>query len=621
MTRRISAALLAAVLSLSLLVPISAATTGVEEASQVVNALGIMVGDESGDFMLNRSVTRAEFITMALKATPNGEQIGAASTSPFSDVPYTHWAAGYVQAGVAAGLITGYTDGTFRPNQQITLAEGATIVLQLLGYTPADFSGAYPTAQMAMFNSLKLGDGVSSTNYNLPLTRRDSMYIFYNLLSAKGKTGTPYLNTLGYSLNAAGQVDRLAIINAAMDGPVVVQSGWESSIPFSTSTAKVYRAGKASTLSAIQSNDVVYWCKPMKTLWAYSEKATGAIQGLTPSSSSPSAVTVAGKTYAIETSAVAYALSDLGQYSVGDSVTLLLGRDGGVAAVAGPGIASATEVVGVVTTLGTGAYSDGVGGTYFADTVTLTATNGQSYSYEWKSSSFKVGNLVQVNTTSEGDVTLKRLSSSSTSGKVSSDGAKLGSDAFASDVEILDVYEGIAVRVYPSRLAGMSLTSSNVSWHEKNSKGEISRLILSDATGDMHHFGVMVKISDIPVDLSTSYHAYQYVLSGTPGVLPQSNTRYPVKVGPFVLKGELASPKSMTSLTSVKVGQISGNQLTASGQKYTMDDNVQVYVKDKDDYTLSTLAKVQGDDDYTLTGWYDKAESAGGRIRVIVATK
>ena len=134
----------------------SATVPAQQEVTQVVNALGIMVGDSQGNMQLDRTVTRAEFITMAVKASPNGDQVGEASTSPYPDVPYTHWAAGFVEAGVAAGLITGYSDGTFRPSNQITLAEGVTIILQLLGYSNEDFSGAYPTPQMALYHSLKL---------------------------------------------------------------------------------------------------------------------------------------------------------------------------------------------------------------------------------------------------------------------------------------------------------------------------------------------------------------------------------------------------------------------------------------------------------------------------------
>ena len=46
------------------------------------------------------------------------------------------------------------------------------------------------------------------------LTRQDTLYLFYNLLSTNTKEGTPYINKLGYSLNAAGEVDRVALVNA-----------------------------------------------------------------------------------------------------------------------------------------------------------------------------------------------------------------------------------------------------------------------------------------------------------------------------------------------------------------------------------------------------------------------
>ena len=69
---------------------------------------------------------------MALKAM--GRQIGQAASSPYPDVPWSHWAAGYVEAGVAAGLVSGYSDGRFRPSSTITLAEGVTIALRLLDY-------------------------------------------------------------------------------------------------------------------------------------------------------------------------------------------------------------------------------------------------------------------------------------------------------------------------------------------------------------------------------------------------------------------------------------------------------------------------------------------------------
>ena len=237
---RVSAALAAACLVLSLALPAGAAApASEEEAVQVVNALGIMVGDARGEMNLSSPVTRAEFITMAVKTSPGGEQVGQSAVSPFPDVPRDHWAAGYVEAGVSAGLISGYADGTFRPNSRITLAEGATIALGLLGYGPNHFSGAYPTGQLALYRSLKLDRGVSVSGAADRLTRRDAMYLFYNLMTAPTKEGRPYLETLGCSLNAAGELDLVALTNESMEGPVLVRGSWQEEVPFEIQGAQV----------------------------------------------------------------------------------------------------------------------------------------------------------------------------------------------------------------------------------------------------------------------------------------------------------------------------------------------------------------------------------------------
>ena len=77
MKRRFLSMLLSGCTALSLLVLPAAAAGAVparEEAAQVVRALGIMAGDEQGNLNLSSSVTRAEFITMAVKAMPGGRR-------------------------------------------------------------------------------------------------------------------------------------------------------------------------------------------------------------------------------------------------------------------------------------------------------------------------------------------------------------------------------------------------------------------------------------------------------------------------------------------------------------------------------------------------------------------
>ena len=619
--KSILAAGTAVALLLGLLVlPAGARSTTVpaqQEVTQVINALGIMVGDDQGNMQLDRTVTRAEFITMAVKASPNGDQVGESSTSPYPDVPYTHWAAGFVEAGVAAGLITGYSDGTFRPSNQITLAEGVTIVLQLLGYGSEDFSGAYPTPQMALYHSLKLDRGLNAQSSSTVLSRHDAMYLFYNLLSTNDKSGTPYINSLGYSLNAAGEVDLVALINAVMDGPMIASGDWQSNIPFSLSGATVTRDGSPSSASQIQENDVIYWCQSMRTLWVYSDKVVGTIQDITPNTAAPTAVTIGGHSYELDSASAVYALSDLGSYDIGDTVSLLLGRQGKVAAATAP-IETTSERCGVVTKVTRESYSDGYHSSYTADTITLLATDGQSYQYECTSYTYDVGDLVGVNIAADGTVSLKRLSPTRLSGKVNSKGTKIGSTPLADGVEILDVYEGSGTRIFPSRLAGITLNKDMVLYYTLNGSGEIDRLILEDVTGDNYHYGILTDMVEIPTGTLTTYYTYVYDVGGTTYTLANSTTGFPVSTGGIMLKGDLNNPDKMYRLTKLEADRISGNLLIAGNRSYTMADDVVIYEYRNGSYYLSSAQRVT-EKGLSLTGWYGKAESSGGRIRIVVA--
>lgn len=612
--KRTIAAALAVCLTLALALPASAAgnAADLDEAVQAVTALGIVNGDGSGDLKLSQKVTRAEFVTMAVKATPVGDGVGQAATSPYPDVPRSHWASGYVEAAVSRGLVTAFSDGTFRPGREISLAEASSMVLSLLDYGPSDFSGSYPTGQLAMYRSLKLDRGVTASQAASPLTRQDAVFLFYNLLSAKTKEGAPYIQQLGHSLDASGKPDLVSLINGQMEGPIVAQSGWRSSLPFSPS--KVYRNGSLVTASAIQNYDIVYWNASMGTVWAYAKKATGPIQAIAPDRAEPTSVTVAGRTYPIETSSAAYALSDLGQYHLGDTVTLLLGRSGGVAAVADVS-ASAGERVGVVTAVEKTSYPDGAGGTYTAQAVTLLATDGQTYQYQVQGS-YKTGSLVRATVAAQGgQVTLRGLGNASLSGKVNKEGTKLDKYTFAQGAEILDVSEGRGAVLYPSRLAGLSLDRSEIKYYSLNPQGEIETLILNDVTGDAYQYGIITRFEETGEGMNR-FCTYQYDVGGV-GYTFSGSTRFPATGGPIRILGDPANPDRLYPLTSAKAGQLVGNQFVAGSQRYTLSDNVAVYEQRNGQYFLSSLARAE-ESQASLTAWYDKAESDGGRVRVIV---
>ena len=607
-TKRFFSALLAACLTLALLLPATAAgaAPSLEDAVQAVTALGIATGEN-----LSQKVTRAEFTAMAVKATPGGDGVGQAAASPYPDVPRSHWASGYVEAAVSRGLVTAYSDGTFRPDGEMKLAEGAEMVLALLGYSRSDFSGAYPTGQLSMYRSLKLDRGVSASGAAAPLTRQDAVYLFYNLLSARTKEGAPYIQQLGHSLDASGRPDLVSLINGEMEGPVVAQRGWQSQLPFTP--GKVYRNGSLVAASAVQDYDVIYWNSSMGTVWAYAKKATGAIQAIAPDRASPTSVTVAGRTYEIESSAAAYALSDLGEYHLGNTVTLLLGRSGGVAAVADAS-ASAGERVGVVLETSNTTYPDGDGGTYTAQTVTLLATDGQTYQYQAKGG-HREGGVVRAVVGQGGEVALRGLTSATLTGKVSADGAKLGKYAFAQNVEILDVGDKRGAVLYPKRLAGLNLDSGKVRWYALNTQGEIETLILNNVTGDVYSYGIITHFEEQGEGLSR-YCSYQYDVGGVSYSF-SGGTKFLATGGPVQIVGDPASPERLYPLTAAKDGQLTGNQYAAGSQRFTLSDSVVVYELRGGRYYLSSLARAE-EAGKNLTAWYDKAGSEGGRIRIIV---
>ena len=88
---------------------------------------GIITGYADGSFRPDASVTRAEFAAIASRFEALTE-----GTKSFSDVPGSHWAAKYINFAATRGWVNGYADGTFRPNNSITRAEVAAVTCRLL---------------------------------------------------------------------------------------------------------------------------------------------------------------------------------------------------------------------------------------------------------------------------------------------------------------------------------------------------------------------------------------------------------------------------------------------------------------------------------------------------------
>ncbi len=104
--------------------------TWYHSAVSVLAAKGIVNGYSDGTFQPENAITRAEFLAVALRFSKIPLETAGGY---FSDVPASHWAANYIQTAVKNGFVSGYADGSFRPDVQITRAEAVTMLNRITG--------------------------------------------------------------------------------------------------------------------------------------------------------------------------------------------------------------------------------------------------------------------------------------------------------------------------------------------------------------------------------------------------------------------------------------------------------------------------------------------------------
>ena len=92
-------------------------------AVSTLSNAGILDGYEDGTFRPDGNITRAEFATITARFLEASYDGG----NRFPDID-GHWAAEYINEAANAGIVDGYEDGTFRPQQNITRAEAVTMV-------------------------------------------------------------------------------------------------------------------------------------------------------------------------------------------------------------------------------------------------------------------------------------------------------------------------------------------------------------------------------------------------------------------------------------------------------------------------------------------------------------
>lgn len=96
---------------------------------------GILIGYEDGTFRPENPITRAEIATMIVRANSDIKQI---LKKAFPDVDDSHWAKKYIEKASELGYMIGYDDGSFKPDQGITRGE-TVVTLNRIYRNPCDF--------------------------------------------------------------------------------------------------------------------------------------------------------------------------------------------------------------------------------------------------------------------------------------------------------------------------------------------------------------------------------------------------------------------------------------------------------------------------------------------------
>ena len=148
-----------------------------------LSSLGIIDGYDDGSFKPENKLTRAEFTKLVVGLLgKNNEAEYQNGNTGFYDVKPTHWASGYINVGVMYGIIEGYDVYTFGPEDNVTYAQTVKMLVEAAGY-----------GLEAMKNGgwpsgyIATGDSLGITDgvsedYNTYISRGEAAILMYNTL-------------------------------------------------------------------------------------------------------------------------------------------------------------------------------------------------------------------------------------------------------------------------------------------------------------------------------------------------------------------------------------------------------------------------------------------------------
>ena len=144
----------------------------------------IIDGFDDGTFKPLNNVTRAQLCKLIVESLKLQNVTNVVLTK-FPDVNQQQWFYPYVKTAVDNGVIVGYPDGNFNPNNNVTFAESFTMILRAMGREKTMTDKTWPTAYVNEAKVQGLLNNVTYTDVNLPASRGEVAITLYNMVLKK----------------------------------------------------------------------------------------------------------------------------------------------------------------------------------------------------------------------------------------------------------------------------------------------------------------------------------------------------------------------------------------------------------------------------------------------------
>lgn len=175
------------------------------DAVEVLNTLGIVNGYSEDEFGPNDELTRAQICAIMVRAMT--DDISKTYNDTFTDVPYNHSFRAEIDTAYHMGIMNGYGDGKFGPDDTVSYNSMLTIALNALGYNAKVMPGVWPENTQKYAEALGLTDGLIITDYSAACSRASACQIIFNmfdenLVSHDGlifkESNTSFLSSIGF---------------------------------------------------------------------------------------------------------------------------------------------------------------------------------------------------------------------------------------------------------------------------------------------------------------------------------------------------------------------------------------------------------------------------------------